>query len=56
VTPDALLKQAQEELWKGIQAIEDGDLPFARSSAQRAASMVTEAWQKDRRTPVDPKQ
>lgn len=44
-----LLKQAQEELWSAIQAIENGDLPFARSSSQRASTLIIEAWQKNRK-------
>lgn len=49
MTSDEMLKQAQEELFTAIQAIEDGDLPFARSSSQRASGLIIEAHQKDRK-------
>lgn len=42
--PEEILKQAQEELYTALQAIEEGNLPFARSSSQRASNMITEAW------------
>ena len=47
VDPDVAekLDQAKEELYQAIQALEDGDLPFARSSSQRASGLVIEAWQ-----------
>lgn len=47
VSPEvvSLIDQAKEELYQAIQAIEDGDLPFARSSSQRASGLVIEAWQ-----------
>ena len=51
MTADECLKQAQEELYTAIQAIEDRDLPFARSSSQRASGLIIEAWQKDRKMP-----
>jgi hypothetical protein len=49
MAPDELLKQAQEELWHAIEAIDKGDLPFARSSSQRASGLIIEAWQVERR-------
>jgi len=40
---------AKEELYAAIQAIENNDLPYARSSALRAANLVVEAWQTERK-------
>lgn len=47
VSPEVAKKinQAKEEMYQAIQAIEDGDLPFARSSSQRASGLIIEAWQ-----------
>lgn len=49
-TADKAIRDAKEELYAAIQAIEDGDLPYARSSSLRAANYVTEAWQHARRS------
>lgn len=51
MTSKEFLKQAEEELYAALQAIQDGDLPFARSSSTRAASRITEAHQASRQTP-----
>lgn len=48
MTSEELLKQAQDELYTALEAIEKGDLPFARSSSQRASGLIIDAWQKDR--------
>lgn len=40
-----LIDGALNELYEAIQAIENGDLPFARSSSQRASGLIIEAWQ-----------
>jgi len=38
------LKEAEVELYNAIQALEQKDLPFVRSSAARAQNYVTMAW------------
>jgi hypothetical protein len=53
MTRQEFLDKAKEELYASIQAIEDGDLPFARSSAARAASLITDGWQADRPAKTD---
>jgi hypothetical protein len=42
------LNRAIEELYTAIQAIENGDLPFARSSSVRATNFIVDAHQKAR--------
>lgn len=59
ISEKELRNQAEEELFNAIQALEKGDLPFARSSALRAANRIVEAHQTARKTKpdeiVDPK-
>lgn len=49
-TPEVLLKQAEEELYSALKALQDGDLPLARSSSARAAHRITEAHQARRQS------
>lgn len=49
IAVDLALAHAKEELYNAIQAIESGDLPFARSSSLRAANLIVEAWQVERK-------
>ncbi len=49
LTSEEALKAAKEELYTAIQALENGDLPFARSSSLRAAGLVVEAHQSARK-------
>ena len=52
-TSQDYLKEAEEELYTALKALQDGDLPFARSSAMRAANRVTDAHQAGRRGILD---
>lgn len=45
LTRTELLKQAEDELYTAIHAIEKNDLPWARASSQRASGLVIAAWQ-----------
>lgn len=38
------LAQAEAELYAALQALQDNDLPFVRSSAARAQDFVLQAW------------
>ena len=42
------LKEAEAELYNALQALEQKDLPFVRSSAARAQNYVTMAWRQSR--------
>lgn len=50
LTGDEKKDEAIMELYNAIEAIEKGDLPFARSSALRAANRVVEIHQNARKT------
>lgn len=41
---DEWLKEAEQELYNALQALESKDLPFVRSCAARAQNYVTMAW------------
>ena len=53
LTSEEALKAAKEELYTAIQALEDGDLPYARSSSLRAAGLVVEAHQSARKASTE---
>lgn len=38
------VETAEQELYIALEALERGDLPFARSSAARAQSAIVDAW------------
>lgn len=38
------IEQAEKELYTALEALEAGDLTYARSSAARAQSAITDAW------------
>lgn len=41
---DDLKQYIEKELYTAIEALDDNDLPFARSSVDRAKSGILEAW------------
>lgn len=43
-THDEWIKEAEQELYNALQALESKDLPFVRSCAARAQNYVTMAW------------
>lgn len=38
------VEEAERELYTALEALEQGNLTFARSSAARAQSAIVEAW------------
>lgn len=38
------IREAEQELYNALQALESNDLPFVRSCAARAQTYVTMAW------------
>lgn len=49
MTGQELMQKALEELYTAIQALENGNLPFARSSSTRATGLIVEAHQAARK-------
>lgn len=51
------IEEAEHELWQALDALTDGNLPFARSSAARAQSAILSAWrQRDKEVENEQKQ
>lgn len=54
---DRLVGCAEEELYTALEALEKGDLPFARSSAARAQGLINEAHKaRAKAEGIEPKQ